>query len=278
MSNLFSTTVCLTAIERLVAIALLIAWVEDCFIRYKVGGLDLMSWEICRERAVWLSGKWIRPVLDYAMNKKNYAVIQYISIICSLVLLISEPSVPWLRAVCDILLLGCLILQSIRSPFGLDGADQMMTVILASASLARIAHAETSVKICLHFISLQAALAYASAGLAKLVVEPWRSGQHLSTILSTKIYGNSRLGRFLQRHRQISRFCALGMICWESLFPLFFVVHPTLGNMMLVIGVIFHLMTAIFMGLNTFLWSFLATYPALLWSRHELQSFLHLWP
>jgi hypothetical protein len=60
---------------------------------------------------------------------------------------------------------------------------------------------------------------------------------------------------------------AWSVIVLETLFPLCVIVHPPLFWVFLLWGLGFHIFCAFFMGLNNFVWAFVATYPALLFVR-----------
>ena len=65
-------------------------------------------------------------------------------------------------------------------------------------------------------------------------------------------------------------------LCWsvivmETLFPLCLVVPQPWGWPFLGWGVAFHLLCAVIMGLNSFFWAFVATYPALLYASASLR-------
>ena len=57
---------------------------------------------------------------------------------------------------------------------------------------------------------------------------------------------------------------AWSLILWESCFPLLLVAPRPLAILFLLMGIAFHGGAALFMGLNTFFWTFVATYPAVI--------------
>jgi hypothetical protein len=115
------------------------------------------------------------------------------------------------------------------------------------------------------FVALQSCLAYATAGWAKAVARGWRDGTYLADIMATQIYGHARFGAFLSGHPTIARTMSLSLVVWECAFPLVLLVPPPVAIGFLTSGFLFHLANAYFMGLNTFLWSFFAPYPAILY-------------
>ena len=153
----------------------------------------------------------------------------------------------------------------LAAPFGHDGSDQMISVVLISIALANIHGSDRTQKLCLWFVASQACLSYASAGYAKLIVPGWRRGDFLPRILKTKTYGCPLVGDFLAAHVTVSRLLSIGIIAFECLFPLVLLAPRDVVVVVLGLGLTFHLIVAATMGLNNFTWSFAATYPAILY-------------
>jgi hypothetical protein len=221
----------------------------------------LMSWKVGRLRNVWLaaSGALLDPVLRYP----NVLAIVSFRLLLAAVILFAPLvfiSSAWIT-VPAALFTGVFLL---RNSYGLDGADQMTWIIftgLAIASLVGTPLAETTY---LWFLALQACLAYATAGIAKASASHWRNGSCLVGIFGTRIYGHAKLADFLRQNPTIANLLARLLIVWQCSFPVVLLAPVPVGLSILGIGVLFHLANAYFMGLNTFVWSFVATYPAIL--------------
>jgi hypothetical protein len=154
-----------------------------------------------------------------------------------------------------------------RRGFGDDGSDRMNAVVLLTAFLCVGPHSTRfTLQIGLWFIALQACLAYATAGFAKLRSPSWRDGEALVRVFSTETYGFAPLGRRLAARRGLARALAWTVIAMETLFPLCLVLPAPWGWAFLAWGVLFHLLSAVLMGFNTFVWAFVATYPAIVWA------------
>jgi uncharacterized membrane protein (DUF485 family) len=69
----------------------------------------------------------------------------------------------------------------------------------------------------------------------------------------------------LSEHSALARAATLAVLAWECAFPLVLVLPAPFAYVMLALGVLFHVTNAVVMGLNTFVWSFVATYPAVIW-------------
>lgn len=165
--------------------------------------------------------------------------------------------------------LACLTTFALayRCPFGQEGSDQLALVLSGSLLLAALGR--HTVPIALTFISLQLCLAYVTAGGAKLISRSWRDGSAIRAVFETKIYGHPYISR-LFRFRYTALIAGWAVILWELTFPLSFLFNHQVVISYLVVGVIFHGSTAIFMGLNNFVVVFVSAYPALIWASEKL--------
>jgi hypothetical protein len=152
----------------------------------------------------------------------------------------------------------------VRSVYGGDGAQQM-NMILGAALLLGFNPWISPIAgiICLTFVAAQACLSYFASGVAKLISPLWRSGDALPRILSTTAYGSAAAYRLSQRSLSLTRMLCKATVLLEVLFPVLLVLPKELFFAFLVWGIMFHLSIAFLMGLNTFFWSFIATYPAI---------------
>ena len=108
-------------------------------------------------------------------------------------------------------------------------------------------------------------MSYVIAGVAKLSEPEWLDGSHLAAIFSTDAYGAKPIGDLLLRRRLLAATISIAFICWECtvLFAMF--APRPIAYAYLAIGLSFHVINAVVMGLNTFLFAFPATYPAILY-------------
>jgi hypothetical protein len=181
---------------------------------------------------------------------------------------------PWIPALLHPALLALVATQLIlryRNSFGEEGSDQMNIVVLLPLALYALTPADAVVlSAALVFIALQSCLAYLAAGISKLVSPTWRSGEAVFLIANTASFGLRPLARCLRDRPTLCRVLSWSVIGMEILFPLVLVLPAPWSWIFLVWGVLFHLYCAVTMGLNAFLWAFLASYPALLWFRFAL--------
>jgi hypothetical protein len=159
---------------------------------------------------------------------------------------------------------------ALRSPFGLDGSDQMAAFVFGTLALARLVPTPAVESAFLAVVALQACLAYFTAGAAKLSSPIWRSGTAIPGITSTRMYGSLAAAALVRDRPWLWLTLAWSVILTECAFPLAVVSPMPVTLTLLAGGIAFHLMSGVVMGLNTFIWSFLSTYPAILWCHARL--------
>jgi hypothetical protein len=173
-----------------------------------------------------------------------------------------------IRAACALLALVGLGIQTAFSRSGTDGADQMAKMVLAAgAGVYLLPSSRAIAEWGIAFIVAQASLAYLVSGTIKFISPNWRSGQALAAIMCTRLFGRARVGRWLTTHRKFSAAVSWAVMIWECLFPLVILAPPRIMALMLAVGVLFHVTGAFVMGLNTFFWSFVGTYPAIVFAN-----------
>lgn len=153
--------------------------------------------------------------------------------------------------------------MSLRA-IGADGADQMTVLICAAVAVATLIPSPNAPLLALMFLTAQIGLAYATAGVAKLWSPAWMREGVLARILNTETYGHRLAARFLSTHRRVDRAMSAGIGVMEVAIPLLCLM-PSHASLIIAlsIGFSFHLGCALLMGLNNFVWAFVATYPAI---------------
>jgi hypothetical protein len=238
--------------------------------------------ELSLLRNRWTSTPFFESTFRLLSSGKRFSFVLSLSIFGSaLVLVAAFERTP--SPIGSLIVFVVLISQMLRMPYGLEGSDQMQIVVFGSLTLLNLNPNDETIKAAIVlFISAQACLAYLTAGLAKVVSSQWRSGQAMKGIMATRIYGSIRL------HRLFGLWPPGGwIICWlvitfEVTFPVAIVCGPKSALGYLFVGTAFHLAIAVTMGLNCFFWSFISTYPALLWTSQKLNTMdlclRHPWP
>lgn len=254
----------LLLVEKLAAFAMLIVSLEYLPVGELLQDGGTMSWAVARLRQAWLTKGRISVALNSLLKYPNvYGVLIARALLAFLVLIgFDHPSV-----IVAITLLSLLFL--VRSPYGHDGADQMLLIIFIGLSLRGLADTPLTRAMLLWFLAFQACLSYCVAGIAKSSAKGWRDGAYLVAICGTFIYGHTAVARFLRDRPKFTRVVSRSLIFWECSFPLAMLLPLPAAYAILAAGLIFHLVNAYVMGLNTFLFAFAATYPAILFCLHH---------
>ena len=209
--------------------------------------------------------RWLRPTVGLV---RALAVIR---LALAAVLCVPGPS----SLVLSLCAAGTVILGVLQSRLAsgdTEFGEQMVKVILGGAALGWLGGSEVTVRWAVWFIAAQLSLAYFAGGVFKLISSSWRSGEALWAIVNMNAWKHAAAGRWLRQRPQWSAFLSWGTMLWEVTFPLALVAHPWAMAVWLIIGAAFHIGCAIFMGLNSYLWSFVAAYPAVAFLNSSLRD------
>jgi hypothetical protein len=262
----------LRLVELLTGVGIAIASLEMLVHDEPLRDDGLLSWPVTRLRQpVFVSGR-LAGLFDTLFAYPNVRTLLWLRLGLAVMLIAVPLGGRWQAAVTGVsaLLLVGLIL---RSPNGLDGADQMANLTLFALTLAHVQPRPAVQSACLWFVAGQACLSYVTAGAYKLSAAGWRNGTYLVDVFATRMYGAQSVSVVLRRSPGLARVLAWGVIAFEVTFPLAFVLPLPASALILMSGLGFHLGSAIVMGLNTFLWSFGAAYPALVYTIWRANPF-----
>jgi hypothetical protein len=224
----------------------------------------LLSWRVGSLRRTWASKGALHRFLDSLFRYPNVLLIVAVyTLLASIILVlpIEYAGRPWLV----IPLAACTCILFLRNNYGFDGADQLMWLIFAALVPVSLVGTDETKIAYLWFIAAQVSLAYGVAGIAKAAAKGWRDGIFLAGIVGTKIYGYPKLAAWLVRRPRQAIVHSRMIIFFECSFLLMIVMPLPVALFWLLAGLVFHLINAFIMGLNTFVWAFAAAYPALLY-------------
>jgi hypothetical protein len=156
-------------------------------------------------------------------------------------------------------LFGLSLLVSIRFGGSFNGgSDAMLAQVLIGLSIAALGEPGVG----LTWIAVQVLLSYVLAGIGKLRQSRWRSGESLKALLAVAKYGAPAWARrlSLRAARPLARL-VIGAECAAPVL----LVGPRAAVIGLGLGLGFHAANAGILGLNRFLWVWIAGYPAVLW-------------
>jgi hypothetical protein len=224
----------------------------------------LFSWAVFKTRGVAIKPQILERLLDSLVSRRPFIwmlALRLAALLCvPIALWFGHGSVAILAVV-----FFTSLLMHFRCPFGMDGSDQMLTQIFGALLIGELSGSHLGHKAALWFIAAQACLSYFTSGMAKAVSPHWRDGKVLFGIFNTRTYGYEPAARWLQKSPEITKFLGWGAVFMECIFPVSVLVGFPACLLFIAWGVAFHVMNAVVMGLNSFFWSFVATYPAVIY-------------
>jgi hypothetical protein len=236
---------------------------EDWLNREEFSDAGLMSWPVAQLTWHWSADERVMQRLRAMYGYRTFKLLALARVGLSGLLV---PACLFLgRLSIGLLATGVLVLfvvSHIRTPYGGDGADQMLVIVLAGVALGwLLPEGGLAQKLALWFVTLQLVLSYGVAGVAKAVSRPWWNGTGLTGIFSTHSYGSPRFSAMAYRWPALVIAMSWSVILFEASFPMALFAPKEVVALLLVTGALFHLGTAFIMSLNTFLFAFLAAYP-----------------
>jgi len=153
-------------------------------------------------------------------------------------------------------------LSNVRLLIGRDGADQMQTIVWAGLFFYCLPLTPTAQIVSVAFIGVQLVLSYLISGIAKVISPVWRDGSAIGLITRMATYCSPGLSRVLGR-RVVSRCVSWATMLFEIWSPFLLLAGRPGAMAMIVMGTAFHVGIAVAMGLTTFVFAFLATFPIL---------------
>jgi hypothetical protein len=232
---------------------------------FKGGGIFTPVLRSDSKLVIWAAGRHLLKLFQSVRFLAAVLVLRLILAILMLPIALASSARDWTTILWSMVIASSYI--DWRRRVGGDGGEQMtMLVLIVSAIDFTLAPAESKGRMAAMFIAAQSCLSYLAAGSAKLVSKVWRSGDALVSLLDTNTYGSARLVKVLRTYPLLSRTLNWCVIVAEIAFPLALVMPKTVCLLVLAVGLVFHLVNAMVMGLNNFVWAFAATYPCVYWA------------
>lgn len=234
---------CLDWVARLIALATFLQTLEHIQI-YRVS-VQIWDWKILREE----HSEPGRTILSFFLKPSHFRVLLWLRVASCL-------SLAWhpnLVALSFLLFSTYLISLRWRGTFN-GGSDTMTFQVLGALFVGHLFPTVALVQLAvLWYLAIQSVLSYFVAGWCKLAHAEWRNGRALSDFLALQ-------------HMSLPypKYLAWVMIAFECAFPLALLGH-TFTFFFLSLALFFHLLNAKFLGLNRFLFAWMATYPAILY-------------
>ncbi|MFL5330311.1 MAG: hypothetical protein ACJ8C4_15530 [Gemmataceae bacterium] len=153
-----------------------------------------------------------------------------------------------------------------------DGSDQMAMLVVLAATIAEAFGTSGAVRLALLFICGQASLAYGTSGILKAMTPGWYDGHFVVEVLRTGSYGHARLRELVENRRVLATLLGCLVMFGDCAFAVAWAAPPTICLILLCGATLFHFGVASVLGLNTFLWSFAATFPATMWLSQSIYN------
>ncbi len=153
-----------------------------------------------------------------------------------------------------------------RTPFFQETPNRFTLTVIGALILQGLVPTEFVSAVCMWFIALQSCLSYATAGISKLFNKDWRKGEGLLKAFNAPNYAISPgLAKIFDRFKRTGKSVNYLTIAAESLFPLVLIVGSPYFWVFLVWGAFLHLTNAVVLRLNNYFWTWIATYPAIIY-------------
>ncbi|MGQ0842299.1 alpha/beta fold hydrolase [Actinokineospora sp.] len=254
----------LTATERLGSLTHLVSSLEYLARERDRAWGGPNNWEVTRAIFVSRAPK-LTKALDVVARRDVTRALHVARVLAAVAMWAPVPK--GARVAANAVLSGSQVALYARHLYGTDGADQVSFLVQTLATIARAGQRRPAlVDACLWFIALQSVLSYTVSGWAKLPSATWRSGRALPGITRTLTYGDPQVWGLLTRYPRATRVLAHGVLAMECGFPLVFAARGRAAPLVLGSAGAFHLVNARVMGLGRFFWSFVSTYPAVLYA------------
>lgn len=251
------------------------AFTLSCFLTSLI--LLLQSLEYLLLRPFWVrGGSWQWDIVKHSYSRlqqlllnpflkdSSFFSVQILSALSSVLLLYTN-NYFFLPILCSTTLLTWC---RFRGAFN-GGSDYVTGMLLLVLTMAFFfPHYQ---KYFLSYLAVQIIASYFVAGISKLRSPTWRSGEALSWVLSTSNYPIPKQLRFYDFSKSQLQCLSFALIGFELMSPIVFF-SPTAAKVYLLLALVFHFITFMVLGLNRFVFAWLATYPIVLWFSYFIQT------
>jgi hypothetical protein len=244
--------------SRLIGLALALQTLELLAVRAALS--DRGVWRYAELRAEYERASWpVRVLTRGLLPYRRFLGVLLVQLGAALTVLVLGAT-PLLMVLVATHLLSAM---RFRGSYN-GGSDAMTALVLVCLVPAALGASDGWLgKVALGYLAVQAVLSYFVAGVIKLKEPSWRAGTALSALLSLPKYqAPSALLRVLS-HGTVARTGAWLVMLFEASFPLA-LLSTRCCLVYLALALLFHVANAVLLGLNRFIFAWLAAYPALL--------------
>ncbi len=263
-------------ISLIVSIGLVVSTLELAFLSAQFKDTGLLSWKIWREHKL-RKKEVLKKYSSFFLNRTSTLIMLALRFLVLMLFLYQLCTGAGLVLSTVSLLLITQFYFNYRLPVGKDGSDQMSNIILVCLFfIAAFPENKVIVIVSVLFIAFQALLSYLTSGISKIVSPTWRQGNIVFKIFNTKTYGSKSIAKFLRHRPSVVKFMNHSTLVFECLILLVLFIPYPFNLYFLIIPFMFHLASARIMGLNSFLFAFSATFPAIVYLSNKLQHVFSL--
>lgn len=259
-----SAETCLLAIRWLLFLSMTIASLQNIANTLAYSARGLLAWPFLKY--VYQYAFFEAPAFNTLFGRTGLLTLNLVRLTL-LVAGAASYALPWV-------LTGLFVIQIalyLRGFLTVSAADQVTTIILIY--LLVNAWLPSAGTLCLCGIAIQTLFCYFANGLIKTLEPRWTSGVHLKAILLTENYSRKFIAKKAKRTGlPVFRLLSRIVIIWELAALAAPFLPTTLLWVFLGFGILFHLAIALVLGLNTFFWSFISTYPAILFLNKKVDD------
>jgi hypothetical protein len=242
----------------LAGVGTLLNGIELIIIRRELAPGGLLSWTDHRPSHPNLRRSTAARWIDRMLAPRAFFVLVAIQLSGSLAIL-ARPSDPPVWALTCVLTIQ--MLYNVRNRTALIGADQMHVIVLAGCLIQALFPDSFATYASAVFVTAQLFLAYVTSGVAKAVSPTWRDGTAIRQIARSEAVGLRSLHGVIGRYPVLAPVLCWAAIAFEVAFPWLMFGGTYAALVFFVSGVMFHLTIATVMGLDLFLWAYVAAYP-----------------
>lgn len=229
----------------------------------------MFSWDIVSRRFAGLQGqsaaKWLLTPL---FGHRGMMVVIGVRVVAAAILAATTGRVPYrMLPILCLFLTGMYLNVRMQKTSGADAISRITFGVLAIAELD--SHEPVLREVALWAIAIQSVTAYCANGWKKLPFAAWRSGVALQLIARDELFDRSNLAEWLETHPAVCRLVTWNTLAVECLFPCALLLGSTGCCLFLLWGILFHTLNALVLRVSLFFWSFVATYPAILFAAQR---------
>lgn len=254
-------------ISRFIALYIIIDSFENISIQKEFANEGIYSWQYFRKALFFTKqAVVIKKALNLVYSHHSWVSILMLRACCGIGLLLLPFHNQITFISLSVLVIIGLLMNLRNKPIGTETQNRMGLMIIIILFIYALYPTETIGITGLWFISLQAIFSYFTAGIFKFMNKEWRNGDAMISILSsTTSIGSPKMLFFFENNRQFGKWLCWLTIIMECSYPLVLLGGPLL-YFYLIWGGVFHLTIALVLRINLFIWVWLATYPAIIFT------------